>query len=406
MRHPPAITDARGGRAGAQPLSRRVRRLAPPTIDRYTAEGAGAAIDLAHGHCEWDGGAGAPEPGELSAGALTAACGHAPPEGPLPLRSAVARALGLRLGTAVDPAAEVTLTQGTAQALYAALLALVDPGDEVIVFEPYHEGFLHAVELAGARVRLVRMHPPDWEYDERELRAAFTTRTRAVVVNSPHNPTGRVLGPAEVRTLTELCAAHRAGIVSDEAYAATVYEGTHHSPWQYPGGRERTVVIGSLSLTHRTAGRRIGYAAACAPLTDRLRLVQQTVARCAAAPLDAVSAAALARADFSAAYHLGLREELRRKRDLLVDALNDAGLPTPAPQGAVFAFSGTLGRDSERLTQALARDLSLAAVPGTCFFAGAHRGSGMVRFCFARRDATLAAALAGLPLLRSGGVAV
>ncbi|EDY51273.1 aminotransferase [Streptomyces clavuligerus] len=406
--------------------------MAPPAIDRFTAAGAGAAIDLAHGHCDWDddhGGHTVPT-GENTGTDIGEAPGGAPhgpvggdvlldpdppvngdgspaaPDGPFALRSAVARVLGTRLGTTVDPETEVTLSQGTAQALYAALLVLVDPGDEVIVFEPYHEGFLHAVELAGARVRLVRLHPPDWEYDERELRAAFTPRARAIIVNSPHNPTGRVLGPAEMRTLTELCAEHRVGIVSDEAYAAMVYAGEHCSPWQFPAGRGRTVVIGSLSLSHRTAGRSVGWTAAPAPLTDRLRLAQQTISRCAADPLTTGQAAALARADFSPAYHARLREELRRKRDLLVGALNDAGLPTSSPQGAIFAFSGTLGRDSERLTQALLQDLSLAAVPGTCFFAGTHRGSGMIRFCFARRDATLAAAVTGLPLLRSGGIRV
>jgi aspartate/methionine/tyrosine aminotransferase len=295
-------------------------------------------------------------------------------------------------GWQVDPETELCVTCGSTEAMIATLLATVDPGDEVVVFEPFYENYGPDAVLSGATPRYVRLHRPDWSIDEAELRAAFSSRTRAVIVNTPHNPTGKVFTRAELELLAELCQTWDVLCVTDEIYEHIHYLGVggHVPPATVPGLEDRTVTINALSKTYAVTGWRVGWAIAPPSLTGAIRKVHDFLTVGAAAPLQAAGAVAMSLPD---TYYVELAEQYRARRDLLCDRLRDAGFELRLPDGAYYVLCETGDLDPAQDASAFARRLVLdpgvAAVPGTSFYADPAEGAGLLRFAFPKQLDTL-----------------
>jgi aminotransferase len=295
-------------------------------------------------------------------------------------------------GWDVDPDTEICVTCGSTEAMIATMLALVDPGDEVVVFEPFYENYGPDAILSGARPRLVRLHAPDWSIDEAELRAAFSDRTRAVVVNTPHNPTGKVFSRAELELIAELCQRHDVLVFTDEIYEHIHYlgEGGHVPPATVPGLADRTVTVNALSKTYAVTGWRVGWTIAPAPYTSGIRKVHDFLTVGAAAPLQAAGVVAMA---LPPSYYTDLADSYRQRRDLLCGALTEAGFDVSIPDGAYYAMCGTRQLDPAGDDVAFARrlvtEIGVAAVPGSSFFADPADGRHILRFAFPKRLDTL-----------------
>ncbi len=295
-------------------------------------------------------------------------------------------------GWSVDPETELCVTCGSTEAMIATLLATVDPGDEVIVFEPFYENYGPDAVLSGATPRYVRLHRPDWSIDEAELRAAFGPRTRAVIVNTPHNPTGKVFRREELELLSELCQRWDVLCVTDEIYEHIHYlgDGGHVPPATVPGLEDRTVTINALSKTYAVTGWRVGWAIAPPDVTRAIRKVHDFLTVGAAAPLQAAGAAAMALPE---SYYARMAGDYRERRDLLCGALSQAGFSFSVPDGAYYVLCDTSGVDPDRDSSAFARrivhDPGVAAVPGTSFYADPSDGADLLRFAFPKRLETL-----------------
>jgi aminotransferase len=296
-------------------------------------------------------------------------------------------------GWTVDPETEICVTCGSTEAMIATLLATVDPGDEVIVFEPFYENYGPDAVLSGATPRYVTLHAPDWSIDEAELRAAFSDRTRAIIVNTPHNPTGKVFSRPELELIGELCSTYDALCLTDEIYEHIVYDAEHVPPATVPGLEDRTVTINALSKTYAVTGWRVGWAIAPAGITGSIRKVHDFLTVGAAAPLQAAGAAAMA---LPVEYYEQEARKYRERRDLLCSVLSDVGFTFRVPDGAYYVLcqTGSLdpGQDSSAFARRLVVDPGVAAVPGTSFYADPAHGAGQIRFAFPKRLETLHAA--------------
>lgn len=306
-------------------------------------------------------------------------------------------------GWTVDPERELCVTCGSTEAMVATMLALVDPGDEVVIFEPFYENYGPDAILSGAVPRYVRLHPPDWTIDEAELRAAFGPRTRAIIVNTPHNPTGKVFDAVELALIAELCQRHDALCLTDEIYEHIHYLGSggHIPPATVPGLGDRTVSINALSKTYAVTGWRVGWAIAPAPYATAIRTVHDFLTVGAPAPLQAAGVVAMG---LPAQYYQRLAEQYRVRRDLLGGALREVGFGVGEPDGAYYLLCDTSARDPDRddvaFSRRLVRDVGVAAVPGSSFYADPASGAGQVRFAFPKRAETLRAAADRLRRLR------
>jgi len=292
----------------------------------------------------------------------------------------------------VDPETDVTVTCGATEGMIAAMLALVDPGEEVIVFEPFYENYGPDAILSGAVPRYVTLHEPDWRIDADELRAAFGPRTRAIILNSPHNPTGKVFDRAELELIAALAQEHDALVLTDDIYEHIVYVGEHIPMATLPGMAERTVAVNSLSKTYSVTGWRVGWVIAPAPLTNAIRKVHDFLTVGAAAPLQAAGAVALALPD---AYYANLATDYRRRRDLLLPSLESAGLRPFVPDGAYYVMVDIAEVTDEAdvtFARRLTADPGVASVPGSSFYSRPELGRTKVRFAFPKRDETLAEA--------------
>ena len=296
-------------------------------------------------------------------------------------------------GWDVDPETELCVTCGSTEAMIATLLATVDPGDEVIVFEPFYENYGPDAVLSGATPRYVTLHAPDWTIDEGELRAAFHSRTRAIIVNTPHNPTGKVFTRAELALISELCQTYDALVLTDEIYEHIVYDAEHVPPATVPGLEDRTVTINALSKTYAVTGWRVGWAIAPAEITSSIRKVHDFLTVGAPAPLQAAGAAAMA---LPPSYYADSAAAYRERRDLLCAVLEKAGFEFRVPDGAYYVLCSTGALDPEQDSSAYARrivrDPGIAAVPGTSFYADPKDGAGQIRFAFPKTLETLHAA--------------
>ena len=306
------------------------------------------------------------------------------------LREAIAAKFTRLYGVAVDPEREVTVTCGSTEAMIAALLAVLDAGDEVVVLEPFYENYGPDAVLSGALPRFVKMRAPDWTFDRDELRRAFSKKTRAIIVNTPNNPTGKVFTRDELEFIAGLCREHDALAITDEIYEHILYDGTVHIPMAtLPGMAERTVTINGMSKTYSVTGWRVGWAIAPPVLTAAIRKVHDFLTVGAAAPLQEAGALALALPD---EYYRTLAAGYARRRDRLVPILQRAGFRTHLPRGAYYVMTeiDALGWDDDvAFARHLVEDIGVAVVPGSSFYNDPADGRRQVRFAFCKKDATL-----------------
>jgi aminotransferase len=346
------------------------------------------AVNLAQGFPDF------PAPAELKAAAQQAIADdvnqYAITWGAKKFRDAIAGKYRSTYGLEVDPEREITVCCGSTEGMIASLLATVNPGDEVIVFEPFYENYGPDTELCGATRRLVTLHPPDWCFDADELRRAFNARTRGIIVNTPNNPTGKVFTREELEYIAGLCRAHDAFCYTDEIYEHILYGQTPHYPMiTLEGMRDRAVLVNSMSKTYSVTGWRVGWVIAGPALTEAIRKVHDFLTVGAAAPLQRAGVTAL---QLPAEYYLRLRNQYRERRDLLLDRLEAAGFRCFVPEGAYYIMTDISGFGVESDTECVRRmivEAGVAAVPGSSFYADPARGSQQVRFCFCKQRSTL-----------------
>jgi N-succinyldiaminopimelate aminotransferase len=336
---------------------------------------------------------------------------YPPGPGTPELRTAVAAHVERFRGLAYDPDSEVLVTAGATEALTAALLALVEPGDEVVLLEPMYDSYAAAVAMAGGVVRPVPLTPPPastdgpadggvWTFDPADLRAAVTPRARLLLLNTPHNPTGKVLDRAELALVAEVALEAGLLVVTDEVYEHLVFSGAEHvSLATLPGMRERTLVVGSGGKTFNTTGWKVGWICGPAPLVAAVRTAKQFLTYVNAGPFQPAIAAGLGLPD---AYFSGIARDLERRRDVLVAGLRGAGLPTVSPQATYFATVDVRGVQPDGDGLAFCRELparaGVVAVPTVVFYTRGHAdlGRSLVRFAFCKRDEVLGEAVARL----------
>ncbi|HUY24632.1 MAG TPA: aminotransferase class I/II-fold pyridoxal phosphate-dependent enzyme [Candidatus Saccharimonadales bacterium] len=308
------------------------------------------------------------------------------------LRQALAANYRRRYGMDLDPETQICVTCGSTEGMIAAILGLANPGDEIIVFEPFYENYAPDAKLAGATLRYVQLHPPHWDFDEAELRSAFSDRTRAIVINSPHNPTGKVFSRSELQVIAELCQSYDAIALADEIYEHIVYGGAVHIPIAtIPGMAARTVTISSISKSYSVTGWRVGWTVASPELTNSIRKVHDFLTVGAPSPLQEAAAVALAMPD---SYYDDLAAGYAKRRALMSQLLAAVGLPHELPQGAYYILADVrpLGwGDDLASARRLVETGRVAAVPGSSFYAkrGTCMGSGQLRFAFSKSLATL-----------------
>jgi aspartate/methionine/tyrosine aminotransferase len=312
------------------------------------------------------------------------------------LRSAVAAQTDPAWGSPVDPDREITITCGVTEALVAAVFAVVDPGDEVVVIEPMHENYVPAILMAGATPRVCTLRPPEYRLDPEAMAAAAGPRARALILNTPHNPAGRVFDAQELAAVAEVCARRDLVLITDEIYADIVYDGRRHlPPAARPDLRERTIAIGGLGKSLSATGWRLGYAIAPPTLTDALRKVHEYLVICAPAPLQEAAARALPRLG---AHLRGVAAGYQRRRDVLTAELTAAGFRVPHVEGAYYVLadfeplSARMGAppDSAAGAEWLIRHAHVAAIPGESFYlADVASARTLLRFAFCKREETL-----------------
>jgi N-succinyldiaminopimelate aminotransferase len=307
-----------------------------------------------------------------------------------------------RLDWGLDYAAdtEITVTSGATEAIFAAIQGTCDAGDEVVLFEPYYDSYKASVRMAGAVPRVVTLYGPGWEFDRDEVRAAFGERTRAILVNSPHNPTGKVFSPEELEFLAGLCRERDVLCVTDEVYEHLVYEGRHVPMASLPGMRERTITISSFGKTFSLTGWKIGWAAAPPELTSAVRAAHQFITFATATPLQHGAAVALAEA--GPEYFGTLLADYRDRRDFLVGALRRVGFEVMQPAGAYFVcadFRPFGFHDDREFVRHLIEKVGVAAIPPSVFYDRVEQGRWYVRFAFCKRRETLEAAVERLEKL-------
>ncbi|HVU51696.1 MAG TPA: methionine aminotransferase [Polyangia bacterium] len=327
---------------------------------------------------------------------------YAPAAGLPRLRAALAERWQ-RLHGAPAHADEVTVASGATELLHDAILAIVEPGDEVIVFEPTYDAYVPDIVMAGGVARPVPLHPPEWRWDPAELRRAFGRRTRAVVLNTPHNPTGKVFSRAELEELAALCREHDAVAVTDEVYSEITFDGAAHVPIAtLPGMRERTISIDSMGKTFSVTGWKVGWSIAPEPLTRAIRAVHQFVTFTNAVPFQEALADGLALAE-THGYFDELRATYAARRERLTRILGDAGLAPMSARGAYFLLADITPfgfPDDVTFCRHLCTEIGVAAIPTSVFYTDPKTAPPFARFCFAKRDETIDAAAVRLKKLR------
>jgi aminotransferase len=357
------------------------------------------AVNLAQGMPDF------PAPAEVKAAACHAIEAdinqYAITWGALDLRQAIAEHAGWHLGLAVDPETEITVTCGSTEAMLVALLSIINPGDEVILSQPFYENYWPDCVIAGAIPRFVPIRPPGWTFDPDELAAAFNDKTKAIVVCNPNNPTGTVFTRDELEQVAALCRKWDVIAISDEIYEHILYDGRPHvSLATLPGMKERTVTIGGMSKTYAVTGWRVGTMIAPPHLTHAFRQMHDYVSIGAAAPLQAAGAVAYR---LPRPYYDRLAADYQARRDKFCSALISVGFDLEPPQGAYYVMAGidAFGAtDDIEFARYLVREIGVATVPGSSFFRDKELGRNYVRFCFCKRDETLDTAIERLKSLR------
>ena len=322
--------------------------------------------------------------------------------GSKPLRDAIVGKYERRYGMPVDAEREITVTCGATEAAAAVFLALFNPGDEVLIFEPFYENYGPDAILCGATPVFVPLTPPDWQFDPAALEAAITPRSRALVLNSPHNPTGHVFSRSELEAIARVCIAHDLLVITDDPYEYIVFRGEHIPIATLPGMRERTITISSLSKTFSITGWRLGYAIASPDKTSAIRKVHDFLTVGAPAPLQHAAAIGYA---FDDDYYETLAANYRARREFLAGPLRDAGFRFAEPDGAYYFFAdfGALSRDDDvTFAKWMTKEIGIATVPGSSFYRpNAPEGKRYVRFAFCKKQSTLEQAVERLAKLRA-----
>ena len=305
-------------------------------------------------------------------------------------------------GVQLDPETNLTVCCGATEGMIASLMATVNPGEEVVVFEPFYENYGPDAILCGATPRFVSLNPPEFSFDRAELAAAFNDKTRAIIINSPNNPTGRVFSRSDLEFIAELCQKYDVLAITDEIYEHILYDGAEHIPlWTLPGMAERTIAVNSVSKTYSVTGWRIGFIMASAELTASIRKVHDFLTVGASAPLQEACAEAFA---FPDSYYQELTDFYRERRDYLLQALTDVGFRCVRPGGAYYIMAEIepFGWDDDvAFAFHLASEIGVATVPGSNFYRPGHPDAKkFIRFCFCKEMSTLQAAVAKLQKLK------
>jgi aspartate/methionine/tyrosine aminotransferase len=354
------------------------------------------AVNLAQGFPDF------PAPAEIKEAAQKAVAAdinqYAITWGAKNLRNAIARQMEERHRLAIDPEKEITVCCGSTEAMISTLLAVCNADDEVVVFEPFYENYGPDSVLSGAKPKFVKLRPPkedggEWTFDEKELRRAFDRHTKAIIVNTPNNPTGKVFTRTELEMIRDLCVEFDVLAITDEIYEHILYDGTEHiSLATLEGMRERTVTINGMSKTYSVTGWRVGWAVAPEKITNAVRKVHDFLTVGAPAPLQEAGAAALG---LPAEYYTKLAEGYRSRRDRLMPALNAAGFKCFRPRGAYYVMTdiSAFGFDDDvSFAKYLVQKIGVACVPGSSFYRDPKDGAHQVRFAFCKKPETLDAA--------------
>ena len=322
--------------------------------------------------------------------------------GAKPLRDAIVEKFEHTQGMKYDPEREITICCGSTEAMMSTMLAIINPGDEIVVFEPFYENYGPDAILSGATPRFVNLRPPDWSFDEKELAAAFGPHTKAIILNTPNNPTGKVFSREELEFIRDLCVRWNAYCVTDEIYEHILYDGAEHvSMARVDGMRSRTVVINGMSKTYSVTGWRVGWALAPPEATAAIRKVHDFLTVGAAAPLQQAGAMAL---KLPQAYYQKLATDYAVRRERLLNILTKAGFTVFKPRGAYYIMTD-IGRFADpdpvrfpadtrdvRFAKYLVQEIGVAVVPGSSFYNDPNDGATQVRFTFCKKESTLAAA--------------
>ena len=357
------------------------------------------AVNLGQGFPDTDGPV---EIAEAAIDAIRAGHNQYPPGIGIPeLRHAIAAHQQHWYGLDVDPDTEVLVTAGATEAIAASMLALCEPGDEVVTFEPYYDSFAASISMAGAERRVVTLRPPDYHFDVDALRAAVTPRTRLLLLNSPHNPTGKVFSRAELEAIAEICRTHDLIAVTDEVYEHLVFDGEHIPLATLPGMRDRTVTISSAGKTFSFTGWKIGWICASPPLVDAVKTAKQFLTYVNGGPFQYAIATGLGFPDERFA---AFAADLGRRRDQLCEGLDTAGFTVFRPAGTYFVTTDirSLGEeDGMAFCRALPERCGVVAVPNVVFYDDQDAGRSLVRFTFCKRPEVLAEAITRLKRLKT-----
>jgi len=391
----PQITPAR------QMISAKAARFTESVIREMTRLAMKhGAVNLAQGFPDF------PAPAEIKQAAADAIARdinqYAITWGAKPLRDAIAAKFARTQGIEVDPEREITVCCGSTEAMISAMLAVINPGDEVVVFEPYYENYGPDAILSGATPRFVKLRAPAWDFDRAELAAAFNANTKAIIVNTPNNPTGAIFRREHLEFIREMCLRWNALAITDEIYEHILYDGAEHiSIARLDGMRERTITINGMSKTYSVTGWRVGWAIAPPEITGAIRKVHDFLTVGAAAPLQEAGAFALNMPD---AYYTKMAADYRVRRDRTLAMLEEAGFRCFKPQGAYYIMTDISAfgfADDIAFTRHMIQEIGVAPVPGSSFYSNPADGAQQVRFCFCKTDATLDEAARRLKKLRA-----
>ena len=317
------------------------------------------------------------------------------------LRDAIARKFERTQGVRVDPEQEITVCCGSTEAMMAAMMGIINPGDEVVIFEPHYENYGPDAILSGATPRFVQLRPPDWSFDREELTRAFGPHTKAIIVNTPNNPTGKVFSREELEFIRDLCVRWNAFAVTDEIYEHIIFDGARHiSMASLEGMRDRTITINGMSKTYSVTGWRVGWAIAPPDATTSIRKVHDFLTVGAAAPLQQAGAIAL---ELPQRYYRKLAESYLEKRDRMLAILNESGFRCFKPAGAYYIMTDITDfgfGDDLSFSRYLVEKIGIAVVPGSSFYDDPSQGASQVRFTFCKKESTLAACAERLSKLR------
>ena len=375
-----------------KPISHKAGQFTESVIREMTRLAAEhGAINLSQGYPDF------PAPDVLKKAAADAVFGdvnqYAITWGAKNFRDALAAKTKRFLRIDIDPETEITVVCGATEAMMDDLMAVINPGDEVIVFEPFYENYGPDTVISGATPRYVRLNYPDWTFDETELESRFNERTKAIIINTPNNPTGKVFSTEELKCIARLCQKWDVMAVTDEIYEHIIYDGARHvSMITIDGMRERTVVIGSMSKTYSVTGWRVGYSIAPPRIADAIRKMHDFISVGAAAPLQEAGVIAMGLPD---RYYDELASAYQKRRDRLIQILDSSGFDPIVPEGAYYVMSDISGwayPDDIEFCRFLVTEVGVAAVPGSSFFRDPAAGKDLIRFTFCKKEETLALA--------------